>query len=99
MNASQLIDRVAARLSQGSKPVRIPYRTLALIVRTTFETVRDTVMSGEDVKVHQFGRFYFQRRPARMGVHPRTKEPMTIPEKTTIRFKPSDRIGTVTFEN
>lgn len=98
MNASQLIAQVSDRLEQGDKPIRIPYRTLSLIVRTTFDTIREVVMEGEDVKVHQFGRFYFQHRPERMGVHPRTKEPMTIPEKLTMRFKPSDRIGEATIE-
>lgn len=45
--------------------------------------------SGEGVRLPGFGSFTMRQRPARKGMNPRTGEPMRIPAREQVVFKPA----------
>lgn len=56
-------------------------------VDTVFDTIMKTLASGEEVSVSGFGAFLTKKRAARMGINPRTKEKIHVPETVTPKFK------------
>lgn len=48
----------------------------------------ETLKSGGEVTLRDFGRFYGKVRNARMGRNPKTGESVQVPEKTVIKFVP-----------
>ena len=59
------------------------------LVDDMFEFVTESLLKGEEVKVAGFGTFIVKTSAERKGVNPKTKQPITIPSKKIIRFKPS----------
>jgi len=59
------------------------------IVAAFFEELKDALLRGEDVKLTAFGSFEIKTRKARQGRNPRTGAVVTIPERRTVRFRPS----------
>ncbi len=55
-----------------------------------FEAFEDVVTSelkkGEDIQITGFGKFYVQKREAREGINPQTKEKMNIPASKVPKF-------------
>lgn len=49
--------------------------------------ITDYLVAGVDVKVNNFFNFFVRTRLAKEGKDPRTKEPMIIPEVTTVVAK------------
>ncbi len=58
-------------------------------VDAVFETIAGTVKSRQQVAIAGFGTFAAKTRNAREGRNPATKEPIKIPEKTSVAFKPA----------
>lgn len=58
------------------------------VVVDLFNDITDTLKSGEEVVVRNFGRFYSHTRPARKGRNPRSGEEIDIPSKTIIKLAP-----------
>ncbi|MBN1356095.1 integration host factor subunit alpha [bacterium] len=57
------------------------------IVETLIDCLKDTLKSGEKLKIGGFGVFEVRRRKARTGRNPRTGEKAAIREGKTIKFK------------
>ena len=53
-----------------------------------FSTVSDELKKGGKVTLVGHGSYRIVEKSARMGVNPRTKAPMKIPAKKTVRFRP-----------
>ncbi len=55
-----------------------------------FEAFTDVVTSelkkGEEIQITGFGKFYVQKREAREGINPQTKEKMNIPASKVPKF-------------
>ena len=62
------------------------------IVNTLFETIKDTLAKGDDVRIYGFGKFQSKFRWARKGRHPRTGEVIILKSRRTISFRPSSRL-------
>jgi integration host factor subunit alpha len=58
-------------------------------VEAVLDILKDTLASGEDVKIYGFGKFSVQRKNDRLGRNPQTGEPLTITARTILTFKPS----------
>jgi DNA-binding protein HU-beta len=50
------------------------------------EVVTDALKKDEQVQITGFGKFYVQKRDAREGVNPQTKEKMKIPASKVPKF-------------
>ena len=85
MNKKELIDVVAEKRELTKKEAEA-------LVDTVFDTIIDSVLSGDKVLISGFGTFKAHQREERKGVSPKTKEAMIIPASKTVSFKPSNRL-------
>jgi DNA-binding protein HU-beta len=58
------------------------------VVDAVFDAISGALKAKEEVRLVGFGTFVAATRKASTGRNPRTGEEMTIPESTTVRFKP-----------
>jgi nucleoid DNA-binding protein len=58
-------------------------------VNLFFETIKEALMRGEEIELRGFGSFRFRQRGGRSGRNPRTGEPVKVPPKKVLYFKPS----------
>ncbi|MGE3646469.1 MAG: integration host factor subunit alpha [Beijerinckiaceae bacterium] len=61
----------------------------AEIVNRVFDLIVETVISGEEVKLHGFGKFVIREKNERIGRNPKTGEAATITARRVVRFRPS----------
>ena len=59
------------------------------LVDSVFDTIKQTLINGEEVKVSGFGNFQLKDKPARPGRNPKTGQEYLIPKKERIRFNVS----------
>ncbi len=59
------------------------------VVEFVFDTLKDTLKTGDKVKISGFGNFIVRKKRARVGRNPQTKEEMTISARRVLTFKPS----------
>jgi nucleoid DNA-binding protein len=67
----------------------ISYAEAQKIVDLILETIKARLARGEKVLISGFGCFTVMRRKDKKGVNPQTGEPVTIPGRNSIKFKPS----------
>ena len=80
MNKTELIERISAisgLTKMDSKKA----------LEATLEAVQETLVNGERVSLVGFGTFMPTERPERQGMNLHTKEAITIPAKTVVKFK------------
>lgn len=58
------------------------------IVHKVFDTVLEVLKEGRRIEIRNFGVFEVKKRKARMGRNPRTNEPVRVPERKQVVFKP-----------
>jgi integration host factor subunit alpha len=61
----------------------------AEMVEEVLELIKDTLETGEKIKVAGFGIFEVKQKKARKGRNPRTGEKITITARRVLTFKPS----------
>lgn len=80
MNKTELIQAVVEKSGLTKKDV-------TKVVESTFESITETLQSGEKVQLIGFGNFEVRERAARKGRNPRTKEDIEIPASKVPAFK------------
>ncbi len=80
MNKSELIDAVA-------EVANLPRAAAERAVNAVFDTIRDTLVKGEQVVLAGFGTFSVKERAARAGRNPRTGETIQIAASRVPSFK------------
>lgn len=68
------------------------------VFEAVFGCIGSLLASEERVQITQFGTFSVSHRAERQGINPATKEPMTIPASSTVRFKPSAALKSLVNE-
>ena len=81
MNRNELIKLVA-------KLTGLSFRQGKEAVEAVLSAIEEALSRGEQVNLVGFGSFSVYKQPPRPGCDPRTGEPIRIPEKTLVRFKP-----------
>ncbi len=61
-------------------------------VKDIFDIISQSLANGEDVKISDFGSFELRHKKARVGRNPKTKEEVTISERTVVSFRPSEKL-------
>ena len=56
------------------------------------ETIKETLINGEEVKVSGFGNFQLKDKPARPGRNPRTGEDVEISARRVVTFKSGQKL-------
>ena len=59
----------------------------AKAVESTFEIIKKTLESGEDVLITGFGKFCVKDKGKRRGRNPQTKEDLMLAERRIVAFK------------
>jgi nucleoid DNA-binding protein len=78
----ELVDRVAKR-------IRMPKTTIWRVLDAILEEIAGALADKERVHIARFGTFDLRHYPERMGVHPRTGEPIPYPERYAPSFRSS----------
>jgi integration host factor subunit beta len=60
------------------------------IVQSTFDAIVEALVSSDDhrIELRNFGVFEVKKRAARKARNPRTSQPVDVPEKFVVTFKP-----------
>ena len=83
---TNLIDDVTANTQGYSR------RQVAEIVDATLKAITDKVRGGQNVTLTGFGTFRRTERAARRGTNIRTRQPIDIPARSTVRFTPGSEL-------
>jgi len=59
------------------------------VVEVLFQTVMETLSTGESIKLHGFGTFSVRDKKARRGRNPKTGVEVEISARRVVTFKPS----------
>jgi integration host factor subunit alpha len=62
------------------------------MVDAFFDLIRDTLASGHDVKLSNFGNFHLRNKAQRPGRNPRTGEIIPIQARRVVTFHPSQKL-------
>ena len=80
MNKTELIEKIAATAGLTKADSK-------KALEATLTAVKDALAAGEKVSLIGFGTFSVAKRPARQGINPATKKPITIAAKKVAKFK------------
>ena len=83
INKNELVELVAEKEHLSKK------ETKAVLDRA-FELMRESLLSGKEVVITNFGTFIIKNRQSRKGTHPRNHTPLMINGGKAIVFKPSN---------
>ncbi len=70
----------------------------AELVEMVLDTIRDTVVNGEAVKLSSFGSFVVREKKERIGRNPKTGVEVPITPRTVMVFKPSNILKKAVLE-
>lgn len=62
------------------------------LVESFFDTVRETLIEGEQVKLSGFGNFDIRQKSQRPGRNPKTGEEIPITARTVVTFRPGQKL-------
>nr|WP_249756007.1 integration host factor subunit alpha [Microvenator marinus] len=82
MTKAGIVDSVYERVGVSKKEA-------TEYVEAVFETMKETLESGDSIKVSGFGKFEVREKGKRIGRNPRTGVEIEIPERRVLRFKVS----------
>lgn len=72
--------------------VGLPKNEAQEMVETVFDTIKQTLIAGESIKISGFGTFNVRKKNSRIGRNPKTKEEVEITPRRVVTFKVSDQI-------
>jgi len=76
-------------ISKIAKEMSISKQEAETGVNLFFQTIKEALEKGEEIELRGFGSFRFRKRHARSGRNPRTGDPVEVPPKKVLYFKPS----------
>lgn len=82
MTKSDIADRIQGATGLNRKES-------AEMLETVFSIMKETLESGENLKISGFGNFEVKSKQARRGRNPQTGETLTIDARRVLTFKPS----------
>ena len=56
------------------------------VLEATLDNIRDSLHTGNEVRLVGFGSFKVRKSAARKGVNPRDRKPIQVPAKNRVRF-------------
>lgn len=84
MNKTDLIKKVSQETGKTIQEATV-------VIDSFFKEMSESLRS-EDVAIKDFGTFKKVVQPARIARNPITQEPINVPEKEVVKFKPSKNI-------
>ena len=77
-------------VNQVFENVALPRKEAQAIVEVIFNTVKQTLVAGESLKLAGFGTFTTKKKTARVGRNPKTKEEVEITPRRVVTFRASE---------
>lgn len=87
MNKQELVAKVTSNLKE--KGIEVTQGVVKSVVDGTFAVIQDRLYQEEPVNIADFGKFETKKRAGRTGRNPQTGEPVEIPAKNAVSFKPA----------
>ena len=85
MTKAELVDEVA-------RVVELTKKQAETIVNIVFDSIVDSLRSGQKIELRGFGVFQVKQRKKGIGRNPKTGVEVKIPPGNTIRFKPGKEL-------
>src|SRR5271169_3191511 len=85
MTKAELIEEV-------SKVVEMTRKDSEIIVETIFDSIVNSLHSGDKIEIRGFGSFRTRQRQPRVGRNPKTGARVEVPSKRIPYFKPSKEL-------
>ena len=85
MTKRELVIRVANKLGMTQSDV-------SRIIEGTFDTISQSLASGQRWELRDFGVFEVKTRASRIGRNPRTGDQVPVPERRVVTFRPGKRM-------
>lgn len=82
MNKGELVAAVA-------KTTAISKATVEEVLTATFAVIREETTAGRTIRVPGFGKFAVREYAARTARNPQTGQPIDVPARSVLGFKPS----------
>ena len=82
MTKADLVDAIHQRVGFSKKES-------AKIAEQIFDVIKETLETGEKIKISGFGNFVVRNKKARIGRNPQTGEEIEISARRVLTFKPS----------
>jgi integration host factor beta subunit len=82
MIKADLVNRIAQEMNISKQEAETG-------INLFFQTIKEALQRGEEIELRGFGSFRFRQRSARSGRNPRTGDPVQVPPKKVLYFKPS----------
>ncbi|MCH4182070.1 MAG: HU family DNA-binding protein [Prevotella sp.] len=88
MNKTELIDKIAAKsgLSKSDSKKALD---------ASIEVLKEALGAGDKIQLVGFGTFSVNKRPARQGINPATKQKIKIAAKKVVKFKTGTELANV----
>ena len=86
MTKAELIEEV-------SRVVEMTRKDSEVIVETIFESIVNSLHSGDKIEIRGFGSFRTRQRQPRIGRNPKTGTRVEVPSKRIPYFKPSKELS------
>jgi integration host factor subunit alpha len=85
MTKADLVDKIFEKIGLSKKEAQE-------IVEILFDTMKQTFIEGESVKISGFGTFNVRKKIARRGRNPQTGDDLVITPRSVITFKTSNQL-------
>src|SRR6202008_2450725 len=85
MTKAELVDEVA-------RVVQLTKKQAETIVNIVFDSIVESLRSGQKIELRGFGSFRLRNRKARTGRNPKTGEKVEVPSKKIPYFKPGKEL-------
>ena len=85
MTKAELVEEV-------SEKTGLPKKQAEIVVNTVFESIVETLKTGEKIELRGFGSFRIRHRGARTGRNPKTGDKVSVPPKRIPYFKPGKEL-------
>ncbi|MBI5326974.1 MAG: integration host factor subunit alpha [Deltaproteobacteria bacterium] len=82
MTKSDIVENIFEKVGFSKKDV-------AEVVELIFDTIKDSLEKGDNVKISGFGNFVVRQKRARRGRNPQTGKELTITARKVLTFKSS----------
>ncbi|MBT3187138.1 MAG: integration host factor subunit alpha [Candidatus Thioglobus sp.] len=84
-----IVDALVERLSMS-------HNQALVVTNEFFDSIKQTLALGEDVKLSGFGNFNIRQKAARPGRNPKTGETVTISARKVVTFKAGPKLKSET---
>lgn len=68
-------------------------KVASAVVDALFVEMANELGQGGEIRVRDFGRLFVKESAARNGFNPATNEPLIIPSRKVVRFKPATSLA------